>query len=405
MHRTDQIPAMNNFRNFFRSVVVLAACIASAGCATSIARTAVPIGLADQVQVSGAPQVRYWGDVPISGIDQIARERAIQARAARPGTLDPTKPISYLAISGGGADGAFGAGLLNGWSRSGTRPEFEVVTGVSAGALIAPFAFLGARYDRDLKEVFTSFSTEDLLTPQLLSGLTGGSAISSSAPLERLIEKYIAPSFIRQIAAEHRRGRRLLVGTTNLDSERPVLWNMSLIATLDTPESRRLFRQILLASISIPGVFPPVFIEVETVGQRFQEMHVDGGTTDNAFLLPTGFDVRKNLGEGGATRRIDFYVIANSKLVPSPDAVPPTTLAIASRSIATLIKQQLEGDLLKIYLAAQKNKVNFKLASIPADFNEKSNETFDEEYMRKLFAAGLALGVGQNGWLDRLPGR
>lgn len=385
-----------------RLIALALICCGLTGCAVSLARNGVPAALAEKVDVSGAPQIRYWGDAPIPDAVKISQDRLEQVRLARPERLrDTGRPISFLAISGGGADGAFGAGLLNGWTRSGKRPEFEGVTGVSAGALTAPFAFLGAKYDRQLKEIFTSYATEDLLTPQILSGLTGGSAVTSSAPLEALIEKYMSSQVLREIASEHRRGRRLFVGTTNLDSGRPVIWNMGAIAALESDASAKLFRQILLASVSIPGAFPPVFITVEAGSQQFQEMHVDGGTTSNAFLVPTGFDLRGNVG---TTREIEFYIIANSQLTPTPDTVAATTFAIAGRSISTLIEQQLAGDLLKIYLAAKRNKVDFKLASIPSEFREVSKETFDRAYMLKLFETGSAFGRENTRWQDRPPG-
>ncbi|MEM7748174.1 MAG: patatin-like phospholipase family protein [Pseudomonadota bacterium] len=396
---------MNGLRSWLHYSVVALAPLAIAACSTSVARNAVPIGLADQVDVEGVSQVRHWGDVPIPNVKQMARLRIKQVREHRPSLLKAKNAqLSLLAISGGGSDGAYGAGLLNGWTASGSRPSFEVVTGVSAGALSAPFAFLGPEYDSQLKEVFTIYATEDILTPQLLSGIFGGSAVSDSAPLARLIEKYMTRSTIQKIAAEYRKGRRLFVGTTNLDSERPVVWDMGAIANKDTKASRQLFRKILLASASIPAAFPPIFIKVEVDGKTYEEMHVDGGTTDNAFLLPPGFNAREGAGPRGQQLDIQLYIIANSKLSPSAEIVKANTFAIAGRSISTLIKQQLDGDLLKIYLRSRANETGFSLTWIPSDFQEVSQDVFDVTYMGKLYEVGYARGRSNNHWRPSPPG-
>ncbi|MEQ8823980.1 MAG: patatin-like phospholipase family protein [Filomicrobium sp.] len=388
-----------------RMACLLLVVVAVGGCGATLTRNAVPLELADKVEVAGMPEVRHWGDAPVPNLAKAGKLRVQQIKATRPQFYKNIKrPVSLLAISGGGADGAFGAGLLNGWTASGKRPVFEIVTGVSAGALSAPFAFLGPDYDDELKEVFTNYTTKDLLTPQLLAGLTGGSAVSSSKPLADLITRYMSREVIGKIAAQHRRGRRLFIGTTNLDSERPVVWDMGAIANIGTKESRHLFRRILLASASIPGAFPPVFVRVESGGKTYDEMHVDGGTTENAFLLPPGFDARKNLPKSLLKRKIRLYIIANSKTTPDAEIVKANTFAIAGRSISTLIKQQLEGDLLKIYLRAKKNNFHFLLATIPPDFNEVSKEVFDRPYMRKLFEVGYKVGQDDKSWSRRPPG-
>lgn len=388
-----------------RVFAILLTGLGLAACAPTLARNAVPIGLAEQAEVKGGPNVRHWGDVPVPNIAELSQVRIAQVRATRPHLLKLKTPkFRLLAISGGGSDGAYGAGVLNGWTASATRPSFEVVTGVSAGALSAPFAFLGSDYDQKLKEIFTAYSTEDIVTPQLLSGLTGGSAVTDSAPLARLIKRYMTRAVIREIAAQHALGRRLFIGTTNLDSERPVVWDMGAIASQNTPTSRSLFRRILLASASIPAAFPPVFIRVGIGGKTYEEMHVDGGTTDNAFLLPPGFDARKSAAVRGQRPDIQLYIIANSKMSPSPEIVEANTFAIAGRSINTLIKQQLDGDLLRIYLRAQKNRIGFKLTWIPADFNEVSEEIFDRVYMGKLYDVGFARGLERSHWRPSPPG-
>lgn len=380
---------------------VLGLCALLAACA-SVPRVAVPTQLADQAEVVDVGPVRIWGDTEIPFMEQAAAYRLEQLRKRRPSLLkDRSRTESYLALSGGGANGAFGSGLLNGWSASGTRPEFEIVSGVSTGALMAPFAFLGSAYDKPLREIYTEYSTKDLIRPQLLAGMMGGTALADTAPLREIIAKYVDRKLLKAIAEEHNKGRRLLVGTTNIDADRPVIWNMGQIAQGGSEKALELFRSVLLASASLPGLFPPVFIQVSVEGKAYQEMHVDGGTTDNAFLLPPNANF-KAFGNPGWNRRL--FIIANDKTGPDPDSTPATTMGIVGRSMATLIKQQLEGDLIKLYLRAQDNKMDYNLVSIPSSFREKSKEAFDKAYMRKLFDLGFAVGKAGIEWRKKPSG-
>ena len=374
------------------------------GCAANL-RTPVPLELADKVEVEGVGKVRGWGDVAIKNIEQIVAERSAQIRSQRPEMLKQRRRVvSYLAISGGGADGAFGAGFLNGWTASGKRPEFEIVSGVSAGALIAPFAFLGSRYDQQIREIYTKYSTDDLIQKQVLAGLVGGSSVSNTKPLAQLIAKYVDRRFLAEVARQHQRGRRLLVGTTNLDQERPVVWDMGRIASQGDKRALKLFREVLLASTALPGLFPPVYVKVRSGGKVYQEMHVDGGTTENAFLLPLHLDLKKIDKRQGVRWRRRLYVITNAKTKPTPKIVESNTFAIAGRSIETLIRQQTEGDLIKLYLRAKENKIAFNLASIPVSFNAKSEEAFDPNYMKALFDTGFSLGKAGYRWQKKPPG-
>ena len=375
--------------------------IVAAQCA-STQRVAVPTELASNATVAGFGFVRAWGDAEVPFFEQTAAIRLKQIKQRRPAILkDQSRTVSYLALSGGGSYGAFGAGVLNGWSAAGTRPEFEIVSGVSTGALMAPFAFLGRDYDRQLREIYTQYSTSDLVKPQVLAGLIGGSALTDTAPLRRMIAKYVDWKLFRAIAAEHAKGRRLLVGTTNIDADRPVIWNMGHIAQRDTEEALELFRSVLLASASLPGIFPPVFIKVEADGKTYKEMHVDGGTTDNAFLLPPKVNI-KSFGNQRWKRRM--FIIANDRTGPDPDVTKATTMGILGRSMATLIKQQLEGDLIKLYLRAKKNNIDYNLTSIPPSFREKSKEAFDKVFMGKLYDLGYSIGKSGVKWRKKPSG-
>jgi len=374
------------------------------GCA-SLPRDPVPPAFADKAAVLEGTQVRYWGDRAPPNIDALAAEKWAQVRATRPYLLkkDARPQISFLAVSGGGSDGAFGAGLLVGWSARGNRPEFDIVTGISTGALTAPFAFLGPRYDSVLKEVYTKYSTDQLVKKHPIRGLLGGEALSSNAPLAGVIAKYVDENFLKEVAQEHARGRRLLIGTTNLDAQRPVIWDMGKIASSGDPRALELFRSVLLASAAIPGVFPPEFIKVQVEGQVREEMHVDGGTTNQVFLLPNQIETGSIDAKLGIHPVRHVYIIRNGRVAPEFKAVKASTLAIAGRSISTLIKTQGVGDLYQLYELARRNHIDYELAYIPGNFPDTSTESFDPVYMSRLFDLGFQLGKTGHPWKKTPP--
>ena len=304
--------------------------------------------------------------------------------------------VNFLALSGGGSDGAFGAGVLGGWTASGKRPEFDLVTGVSTGALTAPFAFLGPKYDPALKEVFTQSTTKDIAIAQPIRGLLGGDSLASNAPLAKVVAFYVNEGFLQEVAEQHRRGRRLLIGTTNLDAERPVIWDMGAIAVSGRPESLQLFRKVLLASAAIPAVFPPGFIEVAGDGGVYDEMHVDGGATREVFLVPTQFMAKKADGGLGINPIRRAYIIRNGHVAPEYKAVKAKTLSIAGRAVSSLIKSQGVGDLYELYVFCKANGIDYNIAYIPGDFHDTSTQAFDPVYMGKLYDLGFRLA--QNGY-------
>ena len=348
--------------------------------------------------VVGGERVRFFGDEASEELVAMARLR--QAQAGRPGGADGA--LNALALSGGGADGAYGAGLLVGWTAAGTRPEFDVVTGVSAGALVAPFAFLGPAWDGRLQEAFTTVSTEDFITVNVLRPLRGGAAIGGNAPFRRLIARHLDERMLHAIAAEHRRGRRLLIGTTQLDAERPVVWDLGAIAASRDPGRLELARAILLASASIPGVFDPVILRLDLPEGRYDELHVDGSVTNSTFLYPLALE----LGDLGARgpRTATLYVIRNGKVTPDHEAVRPRLGDVAQRSLWTLTKNQAIGDLLRLHVAARRDGIAFRLAHIPEGFAAPSDELFDPAYMRALFAQGHAEARTGYGWRRTPPG-
>lgn len=368
------------------------------GCAAVRERPApLPEVLAPVAVVPGIPRARYWADVTPPGFEDWLElpERTLSERYA--GVMH--RSHEYLLLSGGGADGAFGAGLLVGWTAAGTRPDFEIVTGISTGALIAPFAFLGPAQDERLREIYTSFSTDKLVETRGLLQILRGDAAVDTRPLRDLLGRYLDDAFIAAIADEGRKGRSLLIGTTNLDAGRPVIWDLTVIAASGAPGAADLIRDIVLASAAIPGAFPPVLIEVEAGGRRYTEMHVDGGVTAQLFLGPAGLDwsrIRERLDVQGMP---SLYVIRNAQLGTDWESVDTRLKPIVTRTISTMIRNQGFGDLARIYIAAARHGLDFNLARVPADFEAEPAEAFDAAYMRELFDLGHRLGREGYPWL------
>ena len=379
---------MRLFPDLSRRVAAAMVAITLVGCASAPTRLQpLPETLSAQAGIPGIPGARHWGDMQPPGFDTWLKLTDAELAANFSGIMN--RPHHYLSLSGGGADGAYGAGILAGWTAHGTRPEFTIVTGTSTGALIAPFAFLGPRYDPLLRKLYTELTTADLIERRDLLDILRNDSATSSAPLRRLLEQTIDDAFVAELAEQHRRGRSLLVGTTNLDAARPVTWSLTRIAASGSPRARTLIHDVLLASASIPGVFPPVMIEVEADGQRFEEMHVDGGVTSQVFVYPTGLDwgrVKDRLAVEGPPA---LYVINNNRGLLAWETAPRRVLPILLRSVDSLIRTQGIGDLAQIYLLAQRDGLRFNLAYIPASFKEQPLEKFDPVYMRKLFELGF----------------
>ena len=389
-----------------RLVASLAAILGLSGCAGLATRNPVPNAhLAETATVPGLAAARFWGDETPKDIDASmhARLRTLP-RLATSATREKGRPVvEYLALSGGGPDGAFGAGILSGWSKRGTRPRFEVVTGISAGAIIAPFAFLGPAYDRKLQEIWTQYGTNDLVVAQVLPGLLGGTALADTAPLAELIAKYVDRRMLAEIAAEYAKGRLLLVGTTNLDAQRPVIWNMGEIAASRHPGAIDLFRKVILASASIPGAFPPVEIKVEADGKTREEMHVDGGVTRKVFITPAPINLKlfDRYYDRPPIRRI--YILENGKIGPEFKATKPTTVSIALRSIELLLKSQNQSEIYKIYRIAQDSGAAFRMTSIPPSFNQTPTQAFDPIYQKALFELGHRMALETDPWRNTPP--
>jgi len=390
----------------FTSFAGILCALAMSGCATLEPRHGISDSmLADKAVITGLPGIRFWGDdATTNPVAEIRRRLPNMPMIAQDAQRNGGRPIvEILALSGGGGDGAFGAGLLTGWTERGDRPHFEVVTGVSAGAIIAPFAYLGPRYDGKLREIWTEYRTSQIATAQILPGLLGGPALADTAPLKDLMHRYIDEEMLREIAAEYRKGRILLVGTTNLDAQRPVVWNMGEIAASARPDAIVLFRNVILASSAIPGAFPPVEIEVNVDGKRYDELHVDGGTTREVFVSPVNapFKAFDKLYSKPPIRKL--YIIKNGKITPEFSVVKPQAITIAGRAISTLIKSQSRGELYRIYRMAQDAGAEFRFIAVPETFTVVAKEFFDPDYQKALFDEGYRLGSTGIPWLTEPP--
>ena len=383
--------------------LALALSLLLAACGSTPARHAVPADALDLARIPGIPKARGWGDRSpdlLGEVDGLSPGELAEAFPAAFGA-----PHHYLALSGGGPNGAYGVGLLVGWTQSGTRPEFTIVTGVSTGAFIAPFAFLGPEYDDRLERAYTSYSTEDFFERKsLLSALTGDAALDTE-PLRQTIAELFDQEMLDAVAREHRRGRRLLIGTTNLDAARPVIWNLGEIAVSGAPDALELARAVILASASIPVAFPPVLFEVEVDGERHDEMHVDGLASSQVFLYPSGLDWSGVLDRLQVTAQPKLYVIRNGVLETLPIEVQPKLSAIAAQSISSMMLHQANGDLYRMYLTSVRDGIDFHLAALPAEAELQVGENWiDPVAMRELFELGRAHAAQGNPWAKAPPG-
>jgi hypothetical protein len=365
---------------------------------------AVPHDLEVTANVVGFPdKVRYFPRDP-GDINLITKE-FVNSWAVEKAYLHTQElpPTSYLAISGGGDNGAFTAGFLNGWTKAGTRPEFKIVTGVSTGALIAPFAFLGPAYDGVLKSLYVNVSPKDIVTERGFYSILLKDAMNDSTPLWQLLEAHVTQQMVDAIGAEYAKGRLLFLATTNLDARRPVIWNITKIAASRRPEALNLVRKIMLASASIPGAFPPVMFNVEANGKTFEEMHVDGSTTAQVFVYWTGVQLKKIAEESGAERARKVYVLCNARLDPEWGEVERRTLPITLQAIVTMIEYHVIGDLFRIYDVTKRDGTDFNLAYIPASFRFAHTTQFDTAYMRQLYAYGFEQAAAGYQWVKRPP--
>lgn len=353
--------------------LTLAGCAATPRLPASGSRlnTAVPAGF------DGQEEIRFAFDSEEAFLRHSAQTFAELERAAEDGR------VNILSLSGGGAGGAFGAGALVGWTRSGTRPAFQLVTGVSVGALIAPLAFLGPDWDPVLTRALGGGSTEHLMQRNLIGTLFGNSSVYRGEPLRDLVDAFLSDALLEAVAREYRRGRRLFIETTDLDKGEPVIWDMGAIALHGGKKARTLFRDVLVASASIPVVFPPVVIRVREDGRSYDEMHVDGATTVPLFLGPEV----SALVTRGAPHLENFkaYVLVNGQLGRFPSTTKISARRILARGFDTNLTHGIRAALALAYNFADHYGMQFELTAVPTGYPFKGPLDFEPAHMRALF--------------------
>ena len=379
------------------------------GCSPSVTRNPVPEELANDVEPFGEKGYRSWGDsLSTEEIREFASRHAPEVMAKLKPAIDAghTPTLDFLAISGGGQWGAFGAGVLKAWTDSGTRPKFQGVSGISTGAIIALFAFLGPEEDDTLREIYTKYRTEQLLEETVFSGIISGTALADTKPYARIIAQYVTPELIARIAAEHRKGRFLFIGTTNLDAGRPVIWDIGAIAASGEPGALQLIRELVRASSAIPVAFPPIFVNVETPdGRVYDEMHVDGGAASQVTFvspqIPIAEITRHYLGRN-VNRRL--WAIVNNDLEPPHSIVDPRITSIGGAAISSLIRGSAAGDLYRLYAIAQRDEIEFYAGWIPDEVPcDAPTEDFDTAFMSCLFEVGAGLFQEDQLWNNAPP--
>lgn len=362
-------------------------------------------GHAERARIQGFPEdIRFWADSPSTVVIREAKERADAERKAGRYRNGRPPPSHVLALSGGGEDGAFGAGLLVGWTAHGSRPTFDIVTGVSTGALIAPLAFVGSSRDEELRIAYTTIDKNSILVRRGLFAMLGGESLALTGPLREMVSRFVTPELLAAVRDAYAEGRRLYVITTNLDTQRPVLWDMGRIASSDHPRAPELFREVLVASAAVPGLFQPVYLDAEADGRSFPEMHVDGGVTAQVFSIPVAGVVAATSTGPGAGRQRTIYVVVNNRMQPQFEQAKRGLLAISRRSVSTLIKVHGAGGVRDIYHLARSVKADFRLAYIDRDFTDVAPEPFDKTYMNRLFQYGYDLGRRGYPWKLVPPG-
>ena len=339
------------------------------------------------------------GDAPNAirtlGADQHFSSLSSQSVARRVRAQRAGQPVNILALSGGGADGAFGAGALVGLTRSALRPQFSVVTGVSTGALIAPYAFLGPDWDNELVEVYTSGRAEHLLHSRGLGALFG-SSVYSGTPLKQLVDRYATDALIEAVAREASSGRLLLVATTDVNTGEPVIWDLGSIAMNGGAGARTLFRDVLVASASVPGLFPPVVIRVQEQQALYEEVHVDG-TIALPFFVPLGF-VASTRDTNDPSHGTTVYVIVDGRLNEQPAAIRLRTRSIVSRSVSTGLNHMLRTTLELTATDAELEGAQFQFAAIPATYPQLDSFDFRTPTMRSLFQFGYTCAQAGRLW-------
>ncbi len=383
------------------SLLIIILVLLSFSCAKPT-RNALPKNYADEAEIAGMPGVRDWGDEHSAMFQEDLVLSMQQYMATKPeGFKYGDETFNIMAFSGGGSFGAFATGVLNGWDAAGTRPTFKLVTGISTGSLIAPFAFLGGKYDQKIGQLYTSINTNNIMKKESLWSIaTGTPYAADNAPLAGMIERIIDEEMLQDIAKAHSEGRRLFLGTTNLDAQRLVVWNMGAIASSGHPDALELFRKIMLASAAMPVAFPPSLIEVEAGGSIYDEMHVDGGVSTEVFFYGDLFDIdqaHKTLNIEGKPE-VRIFIMRSGQLEHQYKEVEMSIFSIAGKAMTGLTSSQAIGDLYRIYTITQRDGIDYNLGSVPADYVSQAKEPFDPDDLKRLYDLGYKMAISGYPW-------
>jgi predicted acylesterase/phospholipase RssA len=369
------------------------AAVAMAGLALFMASCSAPTR-PDEVSTSA-----MFGSIPLftaQGMPVLPPKGATIAGQQVP-LAATSRDLHVLAISGGGSDGAFGAGVLKGWTESGKRPVFNIVTGVSTGALIATFAFLGAQWDDEIERFYTRITTELIYTDHGIAGFFQDS-LYDTGPFRAMIEKAVTPRLLDAVAEEHRKGRRLYVATTDLDHGTIVVWDMGGIAASNDEARVETYRDVLVASAAFPGFFKPVYVRHSDKPGGKARMHVDGGV--KAPILLRSFMVE------GQHRSKTVYMLINGKMALSADseAVPATVVGISKRSISELMRGLTYKTIYQGYVTSRQANAEFRILHVPDKTKDIEDALrFQPSEMRELFEVGRMIGRDPRNWLKEPP--
>jgi hypothetical protein len=394
-------------RGALRCLAVTIVVLFLAGCGAL--RHPVPLEAQNDPSIPGFTNIRFFPLTDVEPMRQSIRQAFLTETPDNYDALaDGWRRYNYLAISGGGSDGAFGAGILNGWSAKGNRPAFKVVTGVSTGALIAPFAFLGPEYDPQIKEAYTTVNPERIYVVRRLIAILWEESVADNEPLKALVTKYITPEVLDAIAVEHAKGRRLYVASSNMDREEPVIWDMGAIASSKDAGKLELFRSVLVASASIPAIFPPALVKVNLDGKDYDELHCDGGVFFQSFFIGAIVDLPALIREAHPDYKgrvfQELYVIRNGSTTPARKQIARGVRSISERAIMTLLKVSGINDLYRLFLSTEHDDVDFYFVALPVDYVRSTDEEFNEAEMNRQFALGYQLGVAGVPWRRLPPG-
>lgn len=394
-------------------IIAGAAHLGLTGCQSRHARHDCPspalAGMNTRDMVDPAQQSEFDEHFDVQGFSaraehmrQAAYEQGMKERNPK---APPYRQKSILALSGGGSFGAFSAGVLCGWTARGDRPEFDVVTGISTGALIAPFAFLGSAYDDQLKRFYTTLESRDLYQMKPIRGLLRES-LADNSRLARQMEQVLTPQIVCEIAQEHQKGRRLYIGTTAAESKQFVVWDIGAIACGGRPADRALLLQILLGSSAIPGVFPPQHITVDVDGRCITERHVDGGVSQALFIHPPHVPREyRSANPNADLAGTNVYLVVAGKLYADLEKIKPMAMTLVGKEISAMIYAQTRGDIQRVFTTCMLTGMNFHMTAIPPEFPAPtSSMAFNIPDLTRMFDEGYRISSEGTAWRRNSPG-